>query len=298
MIIGTTPRETVDKGELIVDRPKQFEKSPESEVWNAIAAFEEILAAIPDDRTALETLYDAYDHIGDKTRALEYLVRLSNQICDERDEGSLPWVFDILHRMAGNDESAAAAIKRIESLADEMGMPSPSDIVPSQGASQKNVDVSSEMSLAWLLMKAEKVSEDEYSMLVSDVTENSTKNIDVPVSILHVMQDRAFTNIPSVMAFMSRDSTLPVIQLTDFDLDRTAYSTLPGEFSYAKGAIAFSQLGKDLLVALLNPYNEELKKEIIEACKRTCHFYLVSAEEYDAYLNRARQPDTATAAAH
>lgn len=278
-----------------MDRPKQFGKSPESEVWNAIAAFEEILAAIPDDRTALETLYDAYDHIGDKSRALEYLIRLSNQICDERDEGSLPWVFDSLHRIGGNDKDTKAAIKRIESLADKMGMPSPADIVPTHGGKQKNFDVSGEMSLAWILMKAGKVTDDEYSMLVSDVTENSTKNIDVPISILHVMQDRAFTSIPSVLSFMSRDSTLPVIQLTDFELDRTAYSALPSEFSHEKGAIAFSVLGKELLVALLNPYNEAFKKEIIEACKRTCHFYLVNAEEYDAYLNRARQPETAKA---
>lgn len=280
-----------------MDRPKQFEKSQETEVWNAIAAFEEILAAMPDDRTALETLFDAYDHIGDKTQALEYLIRLANQICDDRDDGSMPWVFDSLHRVGATDENAQAASKKIKSILDEMGLPSPADgksIPQGKGTQRGRIDISSEISLAWELLQAEKVTKDEYSMLVSDVTENSTKHFDVPVSILHVMHSRSFTGIPSVMTFMSEDSTLPLIELSDFEFDREAFSALPMEFSLQKGAIPFSILGEELLVAVLNPYNEELKKKVSDAARRTCHFYLVSAKDYDAYLNLARRPEPST----
>lgn len=280
-----------------MERPKQFEKSPESEVWNAIAAFEEILAAMPDDRTALETLFDAYDHIGDKTRALEYLVRLANQVCEESDASAIAWVFDCLGRVGDNDGGAKQAKENLEAMAKQMGLPSPADMVSTRGGERKkSVDIASELSLAWLLHQAEQVTKDEYSTLVSDVTENSTKHLDVPVSVLHVMQDRAFTNIPTVLTYMSHDSAMPILQLVNFDLDRGKFARLPMEFPAQLGAISFDEIGGELLVAILNPYNEDLKKEVqdISGCK--CHFYLVCAEDYDAYLGQARQPEPAAAA--
>ena len=58
----------------------------EAEIWNAIAAFEKILEAIPNDRISLETLIEAYEKVGDHTRAKEYLLRLANVLIDESDE--------------------------------------------------------------------------------------------------------------------------------------------------------------------------------------------------------------------
>lgn len=53
---------------------------PESEAWSAISAFETILEAFPDDRSSLETLSHAYEHIGDQTKTLEYLRRLAEVV--------------------------------------------------------------------------------------------------------------------------------------------------------------------------------------------------------------------------
>ncbi|MEI6217777.1 MAG: hypothetical protein WCP86_02660, partial [bacterium] len=50
----------------------------ESEVWSAIAAFEQILEAIPNDRTSLAPLAHAYEQIGDLARAKDYTVRLAD----------------------------------------------------------------------------------------------------------------------------------------------------------------------------------------------------------------------------
>ena len=57
----------------------------EEKVWNAIAAFEQILEAMPTDRASLDALAHAYEQVGDHTKAKDYLIRLGNVIIQEND---------------------------------------------------------------------------------------------------------------------------------------------------------------------------------------------------------------------
>ena len=49
-----------------MDKTRPEDAGEASNVREAIAAFEQILEALPDDRLALETLLDAYAEIGDR----------------------------------------------------------------------------------------------------------------------------------------------------------------------------------------------------------------------------------------
>ncbi len=272
-----------------MQRPRQFEKSAESEVWNAIDAFEQILEAMPDDRTALETLYEAYDHIGDKTHALEYLTKLAVQIAEEGDTDSVPWVYHSLLELGAEDPEGKKALQMMETLMSNMGLPSPAEMRPSAPKSNRSVDITSEMSLAWALKEAGELTEEDYSMVVKDLTENSTKHIEVPVSVLHALQDRSFKNLGNVIAFMARDTGLPVVDLSRFELDRDKFSMLTPDFTDIKGAMVFERIGREPLVAILNPYNEALKEEVRGTFPQgRCHFYLAAAADYDEFLQKAK----------
>ncbi len=280
-----------------MNRPKQFEKSAESEVWSAIAAFEEILAAMPDDRTALETLYDAYDHIGEKTKALEHLVKLASQVRDEQDPGPISWICESLERLGREDPQAKQASQDLEKMAESMGLPSPGQMVSSRSTAgaTRGLDVSSELSLAWKLRQENQVTEAEYSQLVQDISENSTKHLNVPVSVLHVVHDRTFKELPRITAHLSRESGMPIVRLADFAVDARIFKNLDVRFAEQKGALLFDEMGGEYMVAVLNPYNETLREEVQGATSRICHFYLVEAEDYDAFLERSRVPEVAEA---
>ena len=62
---------------VMVDQSRKPSKDSEAELWNAIAAFEKILEALPNDRVSLETLVGAYEKIGDYARSLEFAFRLT-----------------------------------------------------------------------------------------------------------------------------------------------------------------------------------------------------------------------------
>lgn len=265
----------------------QFEKAAESEVWNAIEAFQEILNAIPGDRTALETLFEAYDHLGDRNKALQYLMQLAEQVAGETDPDTLRWVLESLRRLGGGVEQAEAQADELQRVLEEMGVEN-----AGQRAGQVTMgrrDVEQEMELAWRLLQAEEITQDEYSVIAQDLGENSTKNIDVPVTVLHVLNDRAFSNFERVMVFLSRESGLPIISLADFELNRAAVTMLPGTFRQHQGALPFDLIAEEVMVAVLNPCDTRLREAVVKAVGRPCHFFLVGAADYDNALDRIQR---------
>lgn len=278
----------------MVEQIRQFEKSEESEVWTAIDAFEQILDAMPEDRTALETLYQAYDRIGDKSRAIEYLVRLAQVIREESDTSAMPGLHSVLQEEGRRSPSAAAAAEQIEACMVRQGMPSPRDFLSHSSSEGRVSDIRHELKLAWNLLQAGELTQDDYSLIAKDLTENSTKNIDVPVSVLHAMADRGFNQLDRVMAHLSRNTGHPILLLSCFEFEPAIFSQLPVDFAHHKGAILFQQLGRECMVAILNPYNEALMQETQAAVNRRCHFFLVTPQDYDGYLERAQQAGRST----
>lgn len=150
------------------------------------------------------------------------------------------------------------------------------------------IDVTAELALAWNLVQAGELTQEDYSNVVHDLTESSSKNVEVPVTVLHVLQDRTFKNLDKVLAFLSSQSGLPILSLSNFELQRETYKLLPEDFMMHRGAIVFDLMGRDALAAILNPYDMELRKDVEAITGKKCHYYLVSAESYDKCLSSIR----------
>ena len=64
---------------------------------------------------------------------------------------------------------------------------------------------------------------------------------------------------------------------------------LPEAFMVGRGAIVFEMLGREYLVAVLNPFNQSLRADVQQLCGRPCHFYLTKASEFDNALARLKE---------
>lgn len=269
-----------------MDTEGKTKKQIESEVWSAISAFEQILDAMPTDHMALETLHEAYEQIGDRAQALEYLRRLAQAVLDENDVDTAPQVINKLGAYASADPSVKSLMDKLEHLLVQSRMPTIAVPPKGEGPQRKTVDITNELAMAWNILQAGELTQEEYSSVVHDLSENSSKKIEVPVSVLHVLHDRGFKGLERIIKFLAKDTSTPFISLGGFELQMPAFLLLPDTFARHQGALAFEIMNKDLLVAVLNPYNEDLKKAVRKASNRICHFYLVSADDYDNALNR------------
>lgn len=265
----------------------------EADIWNAISAFEKILEAIPHDRVSLEALTDAYEQVGDHTRSKEYILRLARVLIDEDDEEAARDLLRKLKRFAADDPEAAALAKEIESFRTEKVM---ADIIESEdGAAGRSSYLSDEIAFAWNLLQNSKLTQEEYAGVVQDLTESSSRKTEIPVSTLHVLYDRNFKNINDVILFVAKDCAMPLISLSNFELPPPAISLLPIDFCLRRKALAFDTFGQDLLVAILNPYDTQLKNDIETMTGRMCHFFLAWPPDFDAALEKKKKADADSA---
>jgi tetratricopeptide (TPR) repeat protein len=266
----------------MTEQPRKTPSESETEIWNAIAAFEKILEALPSDRVSLETLADAYEKVGDHTRAKDYLLRLANALIDEGDEDAVYELREKIQTFDGNDPQVKATLARIARLKPEKVMAMVLD--DEQSASQRPVTIAGEIAFAWNLLQAKKLTQEDYTNIVHDLSENSSKKSQVPVSTLHVLHDRHFPALNDVLTFVAATCNTPLIALSNYDLQANVTALLPLNVMIKRGAIIFELMGEDALAAILNPYDTQLPADLEDLTGKTCHCFLVAPEDFDAAL--------------
>jgi len=257
---------------------------------DGIVMLEQILEVMPQDAVALKALYSAYCQSGQRDRAFEYLGKLSDVIYDRAESEATIFLLDHLRTFADEfPEEVEARIARLESMdLREEEAPGPM-LFPKASKTQKSeADISEELALAWKLYEENQFSQEEYSSIVHDITEVSTKDIDVPVSILHVLNDRGFNQMNRIMNYMSSRSGVPCVSLLNFEPPEQVGDALPLGVAERDGALPFGFFGNDLLVGVLNPFNNTLVDKVENISGHRCHTYLVHPDEYDTALGKLR----------
>lgn len=269
----------------------------ESEVWAAIAAFEQILEAMPNDRASLDALADAYEQIGDLAKAKEYLVRLGGVLIEEGDVAAAQGILEKVRVYAADDSDVEDLIAQIEALGGPVPLELPKakkeEPKPGRKGLPKGVraafNMADELSCAWNLMEAGELSQEEYASVVQDLTEMSSSESEHTISVLHVLEGRQFKSLDKIMGYIAKQCETPIVSLASFELRTDVFSIIPTEFAVKCGAIAFETLGDDVLVALLNPYNLQVRKDVKLIVERTCHFFLAMPSQFDQMVEKGKE---------
>lgn len=284
---------------MATDLDKTPNSSPEEEVWIAISAFEQILEAIPNDRASLEALCHAYEQIGDHVRAREYLLRLGKVIVGERDSASAAQILRQLEGYEDEDEASRAMMRELRGLVDTAKPVAAAMVVETTGAEPvtggaesyryEAFNLADELSFAWTLLESNQLTQEEYAALVHDLTELSSSDSDNTVSVLHALELRTFKGLERLMTTVSKECGTPLVTLSSFDLQSSALMSLPLEFMMRRGAVVFDFLGKEALVVILNPYDQQLRTSLEGLLKQKCHFFMALPSDFDKAITRARE---------
>ena len=266
-------------------------QSMNNNLADSIAMLEQILEVMPQDFDALKTLYDAYCKCGNEDRAFEYLRQMVDVVAMGGENDGMTYTLHELQKFEqGRPVEVQEMLACLQPLAGK-----PNAVVESSSLSGRSsagstadADVGEELALAWRLYEDGQLSQEEYSSVLHDLTEISSKELDVPVSVLHVLNDRGFPQLNRVMNYMSSRSGIPCISLQQFELSEEAAKVLPLHMAEHEGALPFAFFGADLLVGVLNPFNGGLVDKIEQQVGQSCHTYLVAPEDYDSMLARVR----------
>ncbi len=271
----------------------------ENQVWNAIAAFEQIVETIPNDRVSLEALSHAYGQVGDLSRAREYLTRLVNVVIEEKDRDAVEMLRDRMVALESSDPLARATLSRMDAFLEAVdgdvrhfdlaseSLENPA-AAKADEAEWRSSHVTSELSFAWILFQAGELTQEDYAMVAQDLSAISTNASLVTVSVLHALHDRGGRSMDRILAYSARDSGVPMIPLSLFDVQDQVFQLLAREFIIRFGVMPFEMMGNDVLVVLLNPYNKQLRDKVEAMIGRRCHFFITSPSEFDATVEQKK----------
>lgn len=260
----------------------------QSDVWSAISAFEQILEAMPEDRASLEALVEAYIQIGDHAQAKEHLLRLAELVVAEQDRQAVGQLLPRLESYA-EDEAVQAMLARLGPLAPDTEAAVPEE--PAEGPQPEErrptgFRVAEELSLAWSLLEADQLTQEDYSAVVQDLTELSSSDSAVTVSVLHVVEARAAKDLDRIVSFIAAKYGTPAISPSSFALRPDAVGLLPMDFMVRRGVLIFSLIGRDALAVVMNPADSGLREEAQTLAGRRCHFFVCVPSEFDRALDR------------
>ena len=251
--------------------------------------FEGILQTTPDDPVALEALSLAYEQTGNTPLARATLLRLAQVILRKNAQDDAPAVIARLRPLTENDFDALEAMRSLEALAaNQPASPPPGAAAPTAPASRRSGValrrqlLRREMDLAWKLLEAQELTQEEYATLVEDLSRLVTDERQVTISLLHALADRAFPGLDRVMRYLARTSKIPFLALESFDLQPPTFARESLDDLLRQGALPFEEIGGEALVALLSPLDRELRQELSAQLGVQCHFYLVTPEAFDA----------------
>ncbi len=282
----------------------------DSRAWEGIHLFERIVEAFPNDRAALDALTQAYEQVGERTLAVKHLVRLAEATMADGDDAALAALEPRLKRLAESDGAGRGALARVTAflansvrqdeavVAANAGDAAPAAEKAGGDAMGRTAAVAAELSLAWNLHQSGELNAEDYAKVANDITELSSNDKLVTVSVLHVLHDRGGQGLDRILAHMSKENGAPVIPMTGFDMREEAVGLLPMEYMLRNGVLVFDLMGrKDALVVIMNPYRQALRDDVSRLLSRHAHFYLTPPAEFDAALERISQRRAEKAAA-
>ncbi|MBI9021315.1 MAG: hypothetical protein JEZ10_08700 [Verrucomicrobia bacterium] len=254
------------------------------ELEQTAAMLEQILEVMPEDLTTLRALYETSLKLELPERALESLTRLDDLARSTQNSEMIDFV---LNQYAAIAEDSAEIQGRINRLHEVQNMISP--VADTRAAAPgAGGDLEAEMALAWDLFQDDQLVQEEYSTVLHDLTEMSSNKMGVPVTVLHILHDRQFSRFERLMTHLCQKSNVPIIDLSRFEEDEELSRLLPLDFISRHGALPFSEVGGDLLLAVLNPFDLGVIQRAEGLSGRRCHPYLVTPSDYDQRLGKIK----------
>ena len=267
-----------------------------------IAELEKFHQAMPEDRQTLEILAVAYGKVGDAAGQIRALGDLAGVLVRQKDWEHARIIAENL-RAFKDDPAAQAAADKAEAALAAAGQGG--GAAPGAGASagprrpgvaglegQEAIDVwsstatAAEADIVWN-WKDHKILPDDVCMeLLQILMDNPSHRGAWLVSALGVLEDRHAELSDIAFDAHRKRCKLTPVPVEIMDPQREVIASLPEDYVKIKGVMPFGRIAGELLVAIMNGVNKDLRQEIETLAGCTCHFYLMHPRSWFA-ISRA-----------
>ena len=249
-----------------------------------VAYFEQMLQLMPEDRVTLEFLVVAYEQLGRHEDGQKALVSLTKILIKEHDTAALE---GLLPRLEESDYPEAKAlslkVKMIVAPAPDLTPEVPKEMTEGELVEAASAAaVLAECALVDELVDGGIISEEDAGHIKAQIEATPTAGQMFLVSALQILEKENSTALEKCMAYLADRHGTPPVPLSSFDPPKNFLTAFPSIPLRIHGAVPFASIGKDALVAVLNPADEALRTGL--SAVMPCRFYLAMPSSVEAAL--------------
>lgn len=264
----------------------------QTELRESIAYFEQILHVLPEDRTALEFLCVACAQLGEQEKFLKYAMDLAEIVLREKNAESAA---DLIEKLkSSQDPRAQATVLKLQVLA----TPKPdltyekterliSSAVPSVAAQ-------AEIALLERLIADGVLRRSLVTTAFEQLEQLPATDKEFLISALLILEKENLTGAVDALVAVADAAHAPPIPLESFEISPAFVRRLPRSLVRVRGVVPFAQLGREWAVAVMNPLDDELRREVAEVLGGKCHFFLAPPLTIESVLDRLLGAETTT----
>lgn len=256
-----------------------------------IAYFEQIRQMMPEDRDTLEFLCIAYEQVGEQEKYLQRVTTLAHVLVRERDFESAQKLIENLEHHA--DSKAKAAALKLRALLTPTAKSGSAPAMPFGSASRvparedaKSQALAAELKLIEWLEKNEVVDRELLATCGEQLRALVSAKGDFLVSALAVLNGENPAAAEAASAVIADETKTPPIALESFEQVTTLAQELPERFVRVHGAVPFGRIADEMLVALANPMDADLRRTVSAMFGGKCHFFMAPPLSLASVLNR------------
>lgn len=272
-----------------------------------ITFFEKVLTSIPDDITSLDFLTQAYKKTEQTDLHASHLILLAKTYTTSADyaEASLllpdlkalpqtPEVEMLIARISLFAELNQVPVKPATEAVTSASTSSPNtapvdhdQTAESRQEEKVRIHSSQEIVLVQTWKSRNWIDDELAQKLRADleIMASSQSRSTETISALLSLAEHDISKIDFILAQMAKEYTLPPIPVDAFATKPNVRALLPEAFMKLHGVFPFAEIGNTLLVAIMNPQSERLRRATHSLVQRECIFYLMHPTTFSQLFN-------------
>ncbi len=272
-----------------------------AQLMQTIEMFEVITQSQPLDYQSLEILKEAYAKLGQEDQVVKTAKRIAEAYVQLGQFSSAILEYEGILQRHPEDEQARAALRDIERRAADVTSPSPgaadTDVLlerapaatalPAAAPAPPRITVEDgRTALRKIFVDGKVISAADFDLCWPQPDLSGLPTEPVP-PFIHNLAEKGLVPIERSLKLLVDRSRLPFLPLERYDADIDLARRFPAAICRRWCVLPFDTMGRALLVATANPFNQQAVRELSAVWPQRLQWYLAVPTEILKYLRKA-----------
>jgi len=269
----------------------------EAQLKQTIEMFEVIVQSQPNDCQSLEILKEAYTKLGREPDVIRISKRIAEAYTQMGQLSSAILEYETVLQRQPNDAGVQMALRQIEDKASNSATQSevaePAGLA-SQGETRFHKKAPADQgeiedgrkTMHKIFVESKVISAGDFDLCWRK-TDLAAMPTDVVEPFIQVLNDKGLMPVDKSIKLLSDKSRAAFLPFDRYDVDMDLLRGFPAEVCRRWCVAPFDRMSKSILVATVNPFNQQAAKELSEATSHRLLWYLTTPAELVQTIRKA-----------